>query len=118
MADLTPKRPSTDDPADWEAIARYFAGESPAAEQEAVRRWLEAHPDQAEALAALEGSAGRLIRATPPDLDVEGALSRVAARRDAADVVPIDSRRPGFKPVFPVAAPRRWQRFAVPAAAA
>ena len=118
MADLTPERASTDDSADWDAIARYFAGESDAAEQEAVQRWLEAHPDQADALAALDGSAGRLIRATPPDLDVEGALSRVAARRDAADVVPIDSRRPGFKPVFPASAPRRWRRFAVPAAAA
>ena len=45
MADLTPERASTDDSADWDAIARYFSGESTAEEQEAVQRWLDAHPD-------------------------------------------------------------------------
>jgi len=118
MADLTPNRASTDDSPDWEAIARYFAGESPTAEREAVRRWLDAHPDHAEALAALDGATGRLARATPSDIDVEAALRRVAARRDVADVVSIDSRRPAFRPAIPVSAPRRWQHFAVPAAAA
>ena len=118
MADLTPNRASTDDSPDWDAIARYFAGESPVAEREAVRRWLDAHPDQADALAMLDETTGRLVQANPPDLDVEAALRRVATRRDAADVVPIDSRRSGFRPVFPVSARRRWQRFAVPAAAA
>jgi len=118
MADLTPNRSSTDDSADWEAIARYFAGESSAAEREAVKRWLDAHPDQAEALAALDGATSRLAQVTPPDLDVEAALRRVAERRDAAEVIPIDSRRAAARPAAPAAVPRRWQRFAVPAAAA
>ena len=117
MADLTPNRRSTDDSADWETIARYFAGESTAAEQEAVRRWLDAHPDQAEALAALDGATSRLAQASPPGLDVEAALRRVVERRDADGVTPIDSRR-AVKPVAPVSVPRRWQQFAIPAAAA
>jgi transmembrane sensor len=104
--------------ADWEAIARYFASESTPDEAAAVRRWLEAHPAEASALNALSGATGQLVNATPPDLDVEGALKRVIERRDAADIIPIDSRRPGKMPVRTAAPARRWQPFAIPAAAA
>jgi len=121
MGHQTPNPPH-DDPADWEAIARYFAGESSSEEATVVRRWLEAHPDEAAALAALGDASAKLVSATPPDLDVEAALASVTRRRDAAndvDVIPIDSRRLARRTVVPVAAPaRRWQRFAIPAAAA
>ncbi|HUQ80755.1 MAG TPA: FecR domain-containing protein [Gemmatimonadaceae bacterium] len=121
MGHLTPTPPH-DDSADWEAIARFFAGESSPEEAAVVRRWLEAHPEEAAALAALGDSTSKLVSVTPPDLDVEAALASVVRRRDAApqaDVIPIDSRRPVRRTVVPAATPaRRWQRFALPAAAA
>jgi transmembrane sensor len=119
MTNETPNRPPRDDSADWEAIARYFAGESTQAEAAAVRRWLEAHPADADALRALDDASALLVRATPDDLDVEAALARVKARRDASDVIPIESRRATPRPPLRHIAPaRRWRTFAMPAAAA
>lgn len=119
MADKMPTLPPRDDPADWEAIARFFAGESTPAEAASVRQWLEAHPDQAAALSALNGATSLLANATPPGLDVEAALKRVSERRDSADVIPIGSRRPSPPKLAPIAMPaRRWQPIAVRAAAA
>ncbi|MES2521970.1 MAG: FecR domain-containing protein [Gemmatimonadota bacterium] len=64
--------------ADWEALARYSAGESAPAEVAAVRAWLASHP----AAAALVDSV--LPRAVPapaePSVDVERALATVRAR--------------------------------------
>src|SRR5512143_3681555 len=93
MPNQTPDLPPRDDSADWEAIARYFAGESTPDEAKAVRAWLEAHPSEAAALNGLSGMTAQLGGATPPGLDVEAALKRVIERRDAADVIPFDSRR-------------------------
>jgi transmembrane sensor len=123
MADQTPRPASPDDSADWEAIARYFAGESSPDERSVVRGWLDAHPDQAASLAALNDTTGRLPQASPAGLDVEAALRRVTERRDAErevdGVTPLASRRPAARVLVPVAAPsRRWSRFVLPAAAA
>ena len=118
MANLTPDPAQPGQSIDWEALARYFAGESSDAERAAVRQWLDTNPEQAAAFAALNDAGGRLLQATPPDLDVEAALRRVTERRDNPDVIPIGSRRPVSRPVLPMSAPRRWQRFAMPAAAA
>jgi transmembrane sensor len=113
-----PNRPPADDSTDWEAVARYFAGESTPEEVEVVRRWLEAHPAEASALTSLGDATAQLSNATPPDLDVEAALKRVIERRDATDVIPIDSRRPATRPLARTVAPARRWRFALPAAAA
>jgi transmembrane sensor len=119
MANQTPDVPPSDDSADWEAIARYFAGESAPEERDVVRRWLEAHPGEASALSALGDATAQLPTATPAGLDVEAALERVTQRRDAADVIPIGSRRPAPRTATPAAAPARgWRTFALPAAAA
>lgn len=119
MADQMPNLPPRDDSADWDAIARFFAGESAPDEAAAVRQWLEAHPDQASALSALNGATSLLANATPPGLDVEAALKRVSERRDSADVIPIGSRRPSAPKLAPIAVPaRRWPSVAVRAAAA
>ena len=69
---------------DWDALARYLAGESPADEAEAVRRWLAAHPADAEMLGALDQTLNR-VRYTPAtaEIDVEAALGSVKARRAA-----------------------------------
>ncbi len=120
MPNQTPNLPPPDDSADWEAIARYFAGESTPDEAEVVRRWLEAHPVEASALASLSDATTRCATATPPGLDVEAALKRVNERRDAADVIP-DRQPPASRAphLSERGAPaRRWQPFALPAAAA
>jgi transmembrane sensor len=117
MAELTPDSATPHESADWEAIARYFANESPEAERHTVRQWLDTHPDEAEALAALHDATGRLVQETPPGLDVEAALRRVTERRESADVIAIGARRTG-RPVVPVSPARGWPRFAVPIAAA
>jgi transmembrane sensor len=70
----------------WETLARFLAGESPAAEQHAVSQWLALDPSRAELAAALGRAIERLAFTPPPDLDVEAALRRVAARRDAPSV--------------------------------
>ena len=62
---------------DWEAIARYLAGESQPEEASVIEQWLEAHPRDRELVERLN------IEATiepPADIDVEAALARVHAR--------------------------------------
>jgi transmembrane sensor len=118
MPDPTPGLQPHDD-APWEAIARYFAGESTPQEIVAVRAWLEEHPADAAVLSLLQSRTADLVHATPPDLDVEAALRKVTERRDAADVVPIDSRRLATRTPLRTTTPaRRWRPFALPAAAA
>ena len=67
--------------ADWDALARYFAGESSDRERATIRRWLDEHPAEAESLAATDSAAHRLLFATPA-VDVDRAWSRVSARLD------------------------------------
>ena len=77
----TPDRP--DAPNDWEALARYLAGESSPAESERVALWLAENPADADLVAALDKAMTSLALRDAVDVDVEGALQRVAARRDA-----------------------------------
>jgi transmembrane sensor len=83
---------------DWEALARFLAGESSAAESERIARWLTEHKADAELLAALDNAMSGLALRDIPGVDVEGALARVAARRDEAPtarprVLPFARRR-------------------------
>jgi transmembrane sensor len=93
MSDPRPNFGSPDAPTDWEAIARYLAGESPDAEADAVRAWLVARPADAELVTALDRTLDRLAVTPTAEIDVEAALQRAIARRDgerdAADVRPI-----------------------------
>jgi transmembrane sensor len=61
-------------------------------ERDAVRQWLARDPRRADLMAALERTTGRLAFTPPSDLDVEGALRRTAARRDASDVLHVPFR--------------------------
>lgn len=89
MADI-PSRPAppsalSDEGADWEAVARYLAGESSDAEAEVVGAWLAAHPSDA----AFFEVVGRAFPAPPAsdgeaDIDVERALASVKERMDPA----------------------------------
>lgn len=63
---------------DWDAIARYLAGEASASEATEVARWLETHPEDAKAIAALDAAIGR--HAPAASVDVEAALHKVKTR--------------------------------------
>ena len=117
MADKTPNQPPSNGSADWEAIARFYAGESSPQESAAVQAWLAANPAESGALNALSDASAKLISATPAGLDVEAALRKVSSRRDESDVVPIDRGRTARRTVQPPVPPRRWQRIATLAAA-
>jgi len=86
----TPFNP--DEAGTWEALARYLAGSSPAAEVEAVRAWLAEEPARADLLGALDRATRTLAFRAPPGLDVEAALRAVRARLDEPEVRPLGHR--------------------------
>lgn len=63
---------------DWDAIARFYAGESPPAEAVRIGEWLAANPDERALLERLDRAVDRAV----DDVDVEAALARVHARMD------------------------------------
>jgi transmembrane sensor len=65
---------------DWDKLARYLAGDASPEEMVAMRRWLDEHPDEALAIAALD--AATKSAAPVSSIDVERALHRVKARRE------------------------------------
>jgi len=62
---------------DWEAIARFLAGESSVEETARVQRWLDANPVEKDVLASLDAA---VTTDTGADVDVELALAQVHAR--------------------------------------
>ena len=100
----------------WEAIARYLAGESPADEQAAVQRWLASNPRDAETIAALDDALSGLALAPTAGqgIDVEAALAGVKARRDE----PMRVARGGAPRIAHVGTFRTRQRNWIPMAAA
>jgi transmembrane sensor len=96
MTSSTPKSP--DQPEPWDALARYLAGESSPEEAATIRQWLDADPARAEIAATLQRSLGRVAFSAPADLDVEGALNSIKARRTEAHVIELrPAREPSFK---------------------
>ena len=76
---MTDPRTSPTAPAPgWDAIARYLAGESSTSEAITVRQWLDSHPTDAKAIAALNTAIGG--HAPRRQLDVEAALRKVKTR--------------------------------------
>jgi len=119
-----PAHPSASEP-DWEALARYFAHESPPAEAVAVRAWLDAHPDDAARLTRID--AGLTAESRAPYVDVTAALAKVSARidadaadasRPASNTTPHRASRPALRLETGRAAPRTWLRSVGLAAAA
>jgi transmembrane sensor len=87
-------RPDTD----WDALARYFAGESSETEAASMRAWLAANPAEAARFAAIEDVVQGVSADLRAKVDVEGALARVTARRLAPRPSPIAHRpSPGRK---------------------
>lgn len=112
------------DPYDWDALARYIAGESAPAEQRTVEAWLAARPERARLVSALRESIDGLAVDTADDVDVEAALRKVHGRMaEPAEVVvamPSPARRLRIDRAERAAAPasRRWRVIGSLAAAA
>lgn len=98
-------------PPDWDAIARFLAGESDAGEAAAVRTWLEAHPEDRALVEGLDSAA--TINAGA-DVDVEAALVRVHRKMAAPQRPSLKLERGGA----PVTQTRRRNTIAVIAAIA
>lgn len=96
---------------DWEALARFLAGESPPPEADAVRAWLAEDPGRQDVLGALDAAMDRTAAPPPAGLDVEAALASVHRRMDAPAA-------PFRRPVPPSVAAPRWRAPALRAAAA
>lgn len=79
-------------PPDWEAIARYLAGESNADEAAVVRSWLEANPDDRALVQRLDNTA-TIDFAT--DVDIEAALTRVHEKMSKPERPPLRVERGG-----------------------
>jgi transmembrane sensor len=107
---------------DWDALARYLAGESSAEEAATMRRWLDARPERAELVAAMQRALASVDVGTA-DVDVEAALRSVHARMDeqAAGTPALTVDRGGSLKRLPRWEPRPipvWQRNGLRAAAA
>ena len=85
-------------PADWDAIARFFAGESSDAEIESVSKWLADHPDEAAALTALGAVTGPSREDPASKIDVEAAWRRTVAQLDAQQAGEVVERSNGADP--------------------
>lgn len=79
-----PTDPSASSP-DWDAIARFLAGESPAEERGRVQQWLDEHPGEKELFARIS-SPSELYAA--PDVNVEAALAKVHQRMNGESSPP------------------------------
>lgn len=66
--------------ADWDAIARYLAGESDPAEAAHVRTWLATHPEDAMLVEAVKARTVRVESRADVVVDTERALAQVKAR--------------------------------------
>jgi transmembrane sensor len=111
MTNPHPPHDSHDPAPDWEAIARFQAGESPVDEARAVEAWLASHPGDAELLQRLDASIAEAgFRPASGDdagdIDVEAALRRVKMRRDNTPPRGV-VRQPSRPSVVPIAPPAR-----------
>jgi transmembrane sensor len=106
-------------PFDWDALARYLAGESPDAEAIVVRRWLDAHPGDAAMVRALDQALDRVAPVRAATVDVERALRDVVVRLDEPDVRPLRVASPAAASPATASprAPSFWRRPVLRAAA-
>jgi transmembrane sensor len=103
--------------ADWDALARYLAGETADEETARVQAWLAAHPADDLLLGELDDALSGLTLGADParGIDVEAALATVKSRRgkdlrlhQGAEARRMAATRPSY----------RWQPLAALAAAA
>lgn len=76
-------------PADWEALARYVAGESSPDETKTIEADLAANAADKALMDALTSLTGKLAADSRAPIDVESALTKVKARRDHPEPRPL-----------------------------
>lgn len=85
---------------DWDAFARYLAGESDAVESGAVEQWLATHPEDAALAAVVKAHAAHAEARSGVVVDTEGALAAVRRRMADAGATPaLTVSRGGSRPV-------------------
>ena len=100
---------------DWDTLARQYSGEITAEESGRVEAIVASEPHAREALTIADIATSTLRAGIPQNLDVEGALARVKARRDETPVTPLAALRERKNTEQTPA--RRW-RVSMPALAA
>jgi transmembrane sensor len=85
--EIRPSTPAGSD-ADWDAIARFVAGDSDAPESRRVEQWLAAHPEDAALVAIVKGHAERAVAQSVISANTEQALSSVRRRMAVAEARP------------------------------
>jgi transmembrane sensor len=80
---------------DWDALARYLAGEGSAAERATIQQWLASHTADAKVVHALDDALGRVTPSpnAREGIDVEAALVAVNAKRALLDASPSSGRQ-------------------------
>ncbi len=83
LTGMSSETPGSDPHVNWDAVARYLAGESSAAERDIVQKWLARLPADSKLIAALDDALDGLTLGTDSTkgIDVEAALASVKARR-------------------------------------
>jgi transmembrane sensor len=99
-----PNHSSSANVPDWDAIARFLAGESSVEEATMVQRWLEANPVEKDLVTRLDAA---VTTDAPTDIDVEAALALVHARMGDAQ-----QQRPRLT-LEGGRAPARWRTMTV-----
>jgi transmembrane sensor len=102
---------------DWDAVARYVAGEGTPDERAAMRRVLDVQPAHANLLQALDDAVRMPEPAMPTTAETEAALTSVLARRDMS----VARSETPIRPLVVVprtVRPSRWQSTPLRAAAA
>ncbi|WP_411278958.1 FecR family protein [Gemmatimonas sp.] len=108
--------------ADWDALARFMAGESDAVESAVVAQWLATHPEDAALAALVKARAERAVTRSEISVDTEQALAAVRSRLAETPSMP-----PSMTPLMAVhrggaatetAAPRSARRWRGPLFAA
>jgi len=97
--------PAKTTPPDWDALARFLAGESSAEESIRVEHWLDANPQDRELVRELNVAAS----IEPANVDVESALRSVHARFDQPAGEPQLTLERGRADSAP--SPRPWRAF-------
>jgi transmembrane sensor len=120
---MTDDREQPDLDPQWQALARFLAGESPPEEQERIRAQLDGNADRAALVTALDAALARPDERPLSPHEVEAALASVMARRaPAADRAPVSAA--DVIPLAPHKAPnlqqarQRWRSSGLRAAAA
>ena len=121
MADDRAQQPDLD--AEWEALARFLAGESAPDEERRIRDRLASDADFAALIGSLDAALEPPAQQSLASADVEAALASVLARRDSARaslaIVPGEAGPLLERPTVQVARLRsRWRHAGLRAAAA